>query len=49
MAVFMPLRYKKEIFMTNIGFIGTGNMGTAIIKGIAKSNWQTNYQFLQLT
>lgn len=23
--------------MTNIGFIGTGNMGTAIIKGIAKS------------
>lgn len=24
--------------MTNIGFIGTGNMGTAIIKGIAKSN-----------
>ena len=24
--------------MTNIGFIGTGNMGTAIIKGISKSS-----------
>jgi len=28
---------KGSEFMTNIGFIGTGNMGTAIIKGISKS------------
>ena len=35
---------KGSEVMTKIGFIGTGNMGTAIIKGIAKSQLSKNVQ-----
>lgn len=35
---YIVLFFKETVIMTNIGFIGAGNMGTAIMKGISSSS-----------